>query len=285
VTNVTRSATFEEGRDFLVDAPDRRLRLTATSRMPFVRLAALAPADPSQVDERLVAVTYTHAADRWTGYVPPNAGALLPQTLDSLRRQQPITVCVLGDSISQGCDASGPRGVPPGQPPFASLVATGLTLRHGGPVRLHNLAVSGSSSEDGRWLSPDVAQHEPDLVVVAFGMNDACYEEAAQFASHITDSLRRVADACPRAEFVLVSPMRPTPECTWVAHERFSRYRQALVDMAGPGVAVADVTALWDSVLERKHPHELSGNGTNHPNDFGHRLYAQTILATMGSTG
>jgi len=28
----------------------------------------------------------------------------------------------------------------------------------------------------------------------------------------------------------------------------------------------------------RKTHHDLTGNGINHPNDFGHRLYAQVIL-------
>jgi len=31
-------------------------------------------------------------------------------------------------------------------------------------------------------------------------------------------------------------------------------------------------------LLERKSVYDLTGNGINHPNDFGHRVYAQTIL-------
>ena len=34
-------------------------------------------------------------------------------------------------------------------------------------------------------------------------------------------------------------------------------------------------------VINNKHDLDLTGNGLNHPNDFGHRLYAQTILALL----
>jgi acyl-CoA thioesterase-1 len=46
--------------------------------------------------------------------------------------------------------------------------------------------------------------------------------------------------------------------------------------------AVADVTTLWADLLKRKSFADLTGNGVNHPNDFGHRFYAQVILGLMG---
>ena len=36
-------------------------------------------------------------------------------------------------------------------------------------------------------------------------------------------------------------------------------------------------------MLKNKHDLDLTGNGLNHPNDFGHRLYAQAILAALGT--
>ena len=41
------------------------------------------------------------------------------------------------------------------------------------------------------------------------------------------------------------------------------------------------MTAVWADLLARKSWHDLTGNGVNHPNDFGHRLYAQVILALL----
>jgi hypothetical protein len=35
-------------------------------------------------------------------------------------------------------------------------------------------------------------------------------------------------------------------------------------------------------VAARKTYLSLTGNGLNHPNDFGHRLYADVVLAVIG---
>ena len=42
---------------------------------------------------------------------------------------------------------------------------------------------------------------------------------------------------------------------------------------------MADVTSVWLELAKRKPYWDYTGNGLNHPNDFGHRLYAQVILA------
>ena len=42
-----------------------------------------------------------------------------------------------------------------------------------------------------------------------------------------------------------------------------------------PAFELADLTAVWSEMLERKKDWDLTGNGVNHPNDFGHRVYAQ----------
>ena len=39
--------------------------------------------------------------------------------------------------------------------------------------------------------------------------------------------------------------------------------------------------AVWELMLKNKHDLDLTGNGLNHPNDFGHRLYAQAILSVL----
>jgi lysophospholipase L1-like esterase len=116
------------------------------------------------------------------------------------------------------------------------------------------------------------------LVIVAFGMNDASYADAGEFAQNIASVMQRVRDQVADVEFLLVSPMLPTPECRWVVPGRFAEYRTVLAGLTGEGVDLADVTGLWTALVARKNPHDLSGNGLNHPNDFGHRLYAQVVL-------
>lgn len=281
-----RSATghvLEPGRDFLLEAGARRMVRPAGSRLPIVVPNDLVADDPAQVAHRTVLVSYAHGSDPWPGPVPAAAADGLPRFHRLLGEERPVRLCAVGDSITHGYDASGFHGFAPAQPAFATIVADGI--RAAAPatsVTLDNLAVAGSTSEQGRWLAPDVAALDPDLVLVAFGMNDACYAAAEELAGHLTDFMTWVRSRHPEVEFILVSPMLPTVECTWVEHHRFAEYRHALAALARPGVVLADVTAVWESILSRKHRQDLSGNGSNHPNDFGHRVYAQTVLATIG---
>jgi acyl-CoA thioesterase-1 len=112
-------------------------------------------------------------------------------------------------------------------------------------------------------------------------MNDASYAEARHFRADVAGIVSRVRTEAPHTEFILVAPMRPTANCDFVERTRFPQYRDALADLCGDGIALADMTALWTDALRRKAEIDLSGNGLNHPNDFGHRLYAQTILAML----
>lgn len=48
-----------------------------------------------------------------------------------------------------------------------------------------------------------------------------------------------------------------------------------------PGIALADMTSVWEEFLRRKKDSDLTGNGVNHPNDFGHRVYAQVLSALL----
>jgi hypothetical protein len=61
----------------------------------------------------------------------------------------------------------------------------------------------------------------------------------------------------------------------------FPQYRDALASLVKPGVALVDLTSIWSEMLKRKREVDLTGNGVNHPSDFGHRVYAQAILALL----
>ena len=93
--------------------------------------------------------------------------------------------------------------------------------------------------------------------------------------------MAKVKEASPGAEFILVASMLPNAEWHYPTMENFPRYRDALAKLCGNGVALADMTSVWAEFLKRKKYHDITGNGLNHPNDFGHRLYAQVILGLL----
>jgi acyl-CoA thioesterase I len=278
VQSASADISYVEGDDYQIDRQDARIVRTPGSRIPSVDLGAI-PSAGSLTHHRTTVVTYTHG-DRWKGFVPAHAREL-PRVLRRLERREPLTICLCGDSISEGYDASGFHHLPPYQPPFAMLVALGLPQRTGPRIQFHNFGTGGWTTADALWDSERITAVHPDLVVVAFGMNDASYADAGEYVLNMSTLLERVRADVPDTEFLLVSPMLPTPECRWLVHSRFAEYRDGLATLTGEGVALADVTRLWTDLIVQKNPHDLSGNGWNHPNDFGHCIYAQTILAVL----
>jgi lysophospholipase L1-like esterase len=282
VTNAAADVRYMEDDDYYVDRLAARIVRVPGSRMPWITGEAAAAADGQLTHGRTVVVTYSHAASQWRGFVPANARTDLPRTTQRLQQHKPLTICLAGDSISEGYDASGFHALPPFQPPFAAQIASALQQHTGSNIQLHNFGTAGWTTADALWDTARLTAVNPDLVVVAFGMNDASYAEADEYAANISRIVAAVRADVAHVEFILVSPMLPTPECDWLGHARFAQYRNVLAQMTGNGVALADVTRLWTDLLARKDPHDLSGNGWNHPNDFGHRIYAQTILAVLG---
>ena len=79
----------------------------------------------------------------------------------------------MGDSISAGCNASGWAEGVPFQPAYPELLRRNLAERFQSHVTLVNPSVGGT---DTAWVLnaiDKVIESKPDLVIIAFGMNDA----------------------------------------------------------------------------------------------------------------
>jgi acyl-CoA thioesterase-1 len=234
--------------------------------------------------DRQVEVTYRRDVQPWPGTVPEFAAKLLPRTLGRLQRGEPLTIGVSGDSISFGGDASGQVNAPPQMPPYATLVAAQLQATYKTPITLKNRAVNGWSVANGLEDLAELLAERPKLIILAYGMNDVSRRDPAWFKAQTSTFLERVHAADPEIEVLMVSPMLGHSEWVHTPREMFAKYRDGLAELVRPGVALADVTNVWEVLLASKHDLDLTGNGLNHPNDFGHRLYAQTVLALLIAT-
>ena len=60
-------------------------------------------------------------------------------------------------------------------------------------------------------------------------------------------------------------------------------FEAVLAELAAsdPHIALAPVNRLWREVEDRKTFLDLTGNGVNHPNDFGHSLYTRAVAAVL----
>lgn len=292
---------YEEGRDYLWKRGSREVVLPPGSRIVSTKPSALRRPPKSQMfqlthrdgkgeilfgakleyHQLQTQITYEHEPGLWKAPVPEFQPEVLPRTLGKLRDRKPLQIVVLGDSISTGCNASGWGGGAPYQPAYPELVRRHLEERYGGEVRLTNLSVGGKDTHWALTMVDQVAEPRPDLVIVAFGMNDAAGRPAKEYRANIEQLLARVGERLPGAEYILVATMVGNPAWVALRQDLFPAYRDALAGLRRQGVALADVTTPWTRFLELKQDWDQTGNGVNHPNDFGHRVYAQVISTLL----
>ncbi len=300
--SATREITYEIGRDFTWAAGSRAIVLTKDSRVPFKTTAELhpAPGSPNSYDgfrdgkshmlyaqgrffHDLQTVANYTTAESWTGPKPARANEL-DRIRARLAAHGPVKLVVLGDSISTGLNASLTGEAAPRQPGYPDLVAQGLEKRFGSKIEMKNLSVIGRGANWGLAQMPAVIAEAPDLFICAFGMNDASAHIAPdQFAATLREIVAQLHAARPECDAILVAPMHANPEWNKSSPELYPAYSVEMKKLAVPGCAIADVTTIWTALLARKGVLDLSGNGLNHPNDFGHRIYADVVLELVGT--
>lgn len=207
------------------------------------------------------------------------ADAVLPHARSVLARQLGLRVLVLGDSVGAGMAATSYRHA------FPWLWTNHLRQKHGCPVHLVNLSRAGETSPFGLEVAePAAAEFQPDVAVVAFGINDQRRRERSsrrpgswsrpvavsveKFRANIlgtADRIRRRSGA----DVILMTP------CPLPGQQENERYRSAIVSIAErTEFVLADVAGAWP----REAAHVLADDGL-HPNDAGHRIYAETLCA------
>jgi lysophospholipase L1-like esterase len=199
--------------------------------------------------------------------------AFLDGVQDKLAQGGPVTIVCLGDSVTAGGDATSPDKT------FVGLFRSGLRERYpGAEVRVVNAGIGGTNSDFGlERLDRDVLAHDPDLVVVEF-VNDMSFPPAK-----IRENYRALVDRTRSggAEVILLTPhfTRWTP-----MSDQFHDAAQALRQAAfKEEAALGDVTASWSAMSRVGVPFAAYlANGINHPDDRGHRVYAETLLAFFG---
>jgi lysophospholipase L1-like esterase len=300
IVMANRSQEFSED-DYTVDPTTRTLTLTEKTRIPVLKAEDMYPpkGSPNSYREKAgdptrwmlfneghmfhdlqIEVTY-EADEPWTGYRPTIAKDLLPRTLAKLKSGEPITIALTGDSISTGDNASGITGAQPGQPGYPEMVAEQLRASFPSKVTLVNRAVGGWRLEHGLKDLPKVLESKPDLVIIAYGMNHIRSGDAKGFKKMLGSMIEQIHAANEETEILLVTPMYGNRNWKNTPKEQFPLHRDAIASFVKPGIALADVTTLWGNFLDHKGDLDMIGNGVNHPNDFGHRLYAQAVLGLL----
>jgi acyl-CoA thioesterase-1 len=192
------------------------------------------------------------------------------RTLSDLECGCNLTIVAFGDSITAGY-----------------LVARGFTffwkemLAGRYPlagIKMINSGSCGDTTDDGlARLDWDVLCHEPDLVTINFGTNDAAMGlELPQFKANLGQIIKRIR-AGPGAEMVLLSaPPVETP----YYDDLIQSYRRATAEVAvDMKTGFVDVYgAFMDRVQQGVPLSSLMLPGLDHPNQEGYRIIAEALM-------
>lgn len=277
---------FEAGRDYTFDAATSSIARTAGSRIPDFSASILfgqKDFDHSRFPgfgngPFLVYVDYTHR-DALKLTTPVDARPLLKKVVAKLDAGEEVKVIAFGDSITAGGDATSP------ELQYPARFADHLQKRYPkARITLENGATGGDTTVNGlARLDEKVISRKPDLVLVAFGMNDhnlpagggVGVEDFRKNLETIVQRIRKATDA----EVILLSTFPPNADWHFSTNQ-MEKYARATQEAAqNCAVAYVDIYTLWQKVLGRKDVSSLLGNNINHPTDFGHWLYLQALQA------
>ena len=300
VTNLDRTIEYKEGEDFEIVSGTSTLRLTKNSRIPFFTEEQLYPpagsprglkgkvnsdrymfwCRDSYLPAHQIRVTYTHKDTSLPR--PEQIYGKLPKTFEKIRSGKPMVFAVFGDSISCGYNSSKFLKFAPFDPMHFERFETYLEKKTGADSVWYNRSKAGYTAG---WGAANLEERfsgaqTPDFVFIGWGMNDITAKIPVEnFINHIKKQMELFRKLYPETEFVLMSTMYANGEWSLTNIPEFEVYRQALLKLADDnGVMIADHTKIWELMIRRKGFMSLSGNGLNHPNDFGHKVYADVII-------
>lgn len=183
-----------------------------------------------------------------------------------------LLLAAAGDSVSQGIGASRP------ELGCISLVADRLASATGRTVRVVNLSITGARLDQvlDEQL-PQLTGVLPDLLLVEAGANDMIQGRREEFLSR----LEELFDALPPAAVVADVP--------YLMHGRWERdaaFAAPLVRALGaergvPVVPIHDTLAAGGWLLSLTH----CAADLFHPDDAGHRVWADALWAGVEQTG
>lgn len=202
---------------------------------------------------------------------------------EKARNGEPLTILLYGDSISNAANSSGEGMFEPFEKPWHEQAIERVRLEFQNKnIELINRSRSGYGST---WGAENAAENieSADLLVVAFGMNDATENLPCE---KFTENIRRILQERKNSDcdVVLVSSILPNPNSEYARLDLRKSYGEALNKLCVQnGFAFMDMLSVSEYYATRKRYCEISGNNFNHPNDFIYRFYADafTYLLTQ----
>lgn len=219
-----------------------------------------------------------------------------------------VTIAFLGDSVTQGCfelykkDDNSFETIFDKKHAYHMYVADIFTrLFPTVPVNVINAGISGDNAVNGaNRLKRDVLRHEPDLVVVCYGLNDASEETGSvtRYIGALNDIFEALIQS--QTEFIFMTPnmmntrisehLNDTDVRVIAANKQkiqnsgcFDNHIEAAKELCGKyDIPVCDCYRIWKKMSENGVDiTELLSNKINHPTREMNFVFAYELVKTM----
>lgn len=218
--------------------------------------------------------------------------------LDGLIKYGPITIVAFGDSVTHGAVASGEINYETVY--WERLRKKIIAVRDYVPVNVINAGIGGITAKDSlARMDAQVLAHNPDLIIVCFGLNDVNGE-----LEDYLDSLRIIFEKglASGAEVIFLTPNMlntyradDTPK-QWFDYAaktaemqnegRMDLYIESAVKLAKDmNVTVCDCYAKWKELSKTEDTTLMLANRINHPTKEMHELFAQSLFDVIFADG
>ncbi len=197
----------------------------------------------------------------------PQARRNVSAFFDKLRAGKQVTIAYIGGSITQGIGASDVN-----KTSYRALVNSWLRSRFpNSKINELNSAVSGSNSMYAAIRARrDVVEFKPDLVLLEFAVSDASETEDAVKKS-IEGIVRQLLAVSQPPEILMVYAPSVNGKSAMHWHEEIAEYYHL------PKINLQELLATNNNSLAT-----LSKDGV-HPNDEGHKLFANHIIEYLSA--
>lgn len=222
---------------------------------------------------------------------------------------KPVTIAFLGDSVTQGCFECYTKEDGKIETVFDHKSAYSNRLREmlgilypRVQVNIINSGISGDGTENGKTrIERDILPFSPDLVVVSYGLNDACsgMEQLDHYRQNLKEIFERVSSHGAEVIFLTQNAMNTKKSCHLKGDDALTEvaimtanlqndgvmkaYMNAAKEEAKTcGVKVCDIYPMWEKMIAGGvDTTELLANRINHPIREIHYYIAMKLLETI----
>ena len=213
---------------------------------------------------------------------------------EQLIKEGPITIVAFGDSVTHGAVSEGEINY---ETVYWNRLKNKIhNLRNFVPINVINAGIGGITAKRSlERMDRQVLAHNPDLIIVCFGLNDV-NEPLQEYLDSLEEIFRKGLDS--GADVIFMTPNMLNTSVADDTSKKHYNYAIKTAQMQNEGkmdlymdsavqlaemmnVKVCDCYKEWKKLSETQDITYLLANRINHPTKEMHELFAESLFKTI----